>query len=354
MAGEKSEKPTPKRLKDARERGQVARSRELIAALSLLSGTLALAWLGPRLLTSLANRLAAGISRIGDNPLHSMGASDVAAMVVRDTAWLGVVAAPVGFVAAMAAVVANVGQAGWVVASKATRFNWSRLSPASGFAKFAPAQAGVETLKAAIAVTVLGWLGYRIGFQVCVHASELVGMAPTAAGSRAWDAIWQLFWQGGLAMVALAGADYGVQRWRLIKSLKMTRQEVRDEAKSSEGSPEIKSRVRRVQRDMARRRMLKAVKQATVVVTNPTHFAVALEYRRDRMAAPVVVAKGQDYMAQRIRTLAREHGVPIVENVALARALYKTAEVGDAIPAALFGAVAEILAYLVRIKQLML
>jgi flagellar biosynthetic protein FlhB len=134
----------------------------------------------------------------------------------------------------------------------------------------------------------------------------------------------------------------------------MTKQEVRDEGKSSEGSPEIKHRIRKVQREMSRRRMLGAVKEATVVVTNPTHFAVALQYRRDSMAAPMVVAKGRDLVAQRIRTIARESGVPIIENVSLAQALYKGTEVGDAIPGALFGAVAEVLAYLVRIKQLML
>ena len=121
----------------------------------------------------------------------------------------------------------------------------------------------------------------------------------------------------------------------------------------AEGSPEIKARVRRIQRDMARQRMLTAVKQATVVITNPTHYAVALEYRRERMSAPIVVAKGQDLMAARIRAIAREHGVPIVENPPLARTLHKDTEIGDVIPAPLFGAVAEVLAYLVRIKQLM-
>jgi flagellar biosynthetic protein FlhB len=154
--------------------------------------------------------------------------------------------------------------------------------------------------------------------------------------------------------MALGAADYAVQRWRWFMNLKMTRKEVRDDAKGNEGNPEIKARVRRIQRDMARNRMLKSVETATVVITNPTHFAVALEYRRGEMAAPVVVAKGQDHLAARIRTIARERGVPIVENVTLARALYKTADVGQTIPADLFGAVAEILAYLVRLKQLML
>jgi flagellar biosynthetic protein FlhB len=134
----------------------------------------------------------------------------------------------------------------------------------------------------------------------------------------------------------------------------MTRQEVRDEAKSSEGSPEIKARVRRVQREMSKRRMLKSVETATVVVTNPTHFAVALFYERATMSAPIVVAKGADHMAARIKAIAREKGVPTVENVPLAQALYKTAEVGETIPGPLFSAVAEVLAYLVRIKQLVL
>ena len=134
----------------------------------------------------------------------------------------------------------------------------------------------------------------------------------------------------------------------------MTKQEVKDESRMMEGNPEIKGRIRKVQREMARRRMLAAVPEATVVITNPTHIAVALEYHRERMAAPKVVAMGGDLMAERIKTVAREHGVPIVENVPLARALFANAEVGDSIPGDLFEAVAEVLAYLIKLKQLVL
>jgi flagellar biosynthetic protein FlhB len=134
----------------------------------------------------------------------------------------------------------------------------------------------------------------------------------------------------------------------------MTKQEVKDEAKMMEGSPEIKRRVRRAQVEMARRRMMKDIARATVVITNPTHYAVALEYRRETMAAPIVLAKGADHVALRIRAEARSHGVPIIENKPLAQTLFRTAEIGETIPAPLFGAVAEVLAYLVRIKQLML
>ncbi len=157
-----------------------------------------------------------------------------------------------------------------------------------------------------------------------------------------------------VALLMIAAADYGVQRWRHWTSLKMTKQEVRDEAKGEGGSPEMKARVKKVQRDMTRRRMLKAVKTATVVITNPTHYAVALEYNRTVSPAPRVVAKGKDLLAAKIRAAARDAGVPIIENVSLAQALYKGVEVGETIPADLFGAVAEVLAYLVRIKQLML
>jgi flagellar biosynthesis protein FlhB len=152
----------------------------------------------------------------------------------------------------------------------------------------------------------------------------------------------------------VAGADFFLQKWRYTQGLRMTKQEIKDESKMLEGNPEIKGRVRKMQREIARRRMLADVPKATVVITNPTHIAVALEYQRERMAAPKVLAIGGDLMAERIKKVAREHGVPIVENVALARALYANAEVGDSIPGDLFEAVAEVLAYLIKLKQLVL
>ena len=156
------------------------------------------------------------------------------------------------------------------------------------------------------------------------------------------------------ALGILALGDYALQKYRLTSSLKMTKQEVKDEHRMMEGSPENKRRVRTAQVAIARRRMIQDVARATVVITNPTHFAVALEYRRARMAAPMVLAMSADHVALRIRDVARYHGVPIIENKPLAQALFRTAEIGQTIPAPLFGAVAEVLAYLVRIKQLML
>jgi flagellar biosynthetic protein FlhB len=212
----------------------------------------------------------------------------------------------------------------------------------------------VDTLKTIVTATILAALAWRLGREIATDSLRFAWMGPLQSADRGWAASLRMLWQIGLALVAVGAVDFGIQKWRLWSSLKMTTQEVRDEARQNEGSPEIKARVRRIQRDMVRRRMLQAVPKATVVLTNPTHFAVALSYDRSKNAAPVIVAKGRDLIAARIREIAREHSVPIVENPPLTRALYKDCELGDAIPAPLFGAVAEVLAYLIRIKQLVL
>jgi len=354
MSAEKTEQPTHKKLKDARERGQVVRSRDLASAVALTAVTLLLWWMGPTMMSALTTTLSLSLSQLGDRPLDPMTPGDLSAVVWTGLGRLALIAGPVAVTGAVLAAVAQVAQTGWVYSPQAMQLNWGRLNPATGFKRFMPSQAGADTLKAVVAASVLGWVGWRLGMDVCEQAGQLVSMAVPSVAVRAWDVLWRFFWQGGLALLALAAADYGLQYYRVMSQLKMSRQDIRDEAKSNEGSPELKSRVRRVQREMAKRRMLTAVKQSTVVIVNPTHYAVAIEYHRDRMAAPIVVAKGKDHLALRIRQIARENGVPIVENVALARALHAGAEIGESIPAALFGAVAEVLAYLVRIKQLML
>ncbi len=352
--GEKTEQPTQKRLKEARQRGQVARSRDLSVAVSTLALTLALGALGPGIAAAMATRLAAGLRRIGDRPLDVLSPSELAQAVFADGRMVAVTVGPLLAIAAIVGVAGTIGQSGFVFASESIRLNWERLSPSNGLQRLKPSQGGMEFLKAAISIAVLSTITWRILDAQLVDGGVVARMVPGQAAGYAWESIRRLLWQGALAMLTLGFADFLVQRWRTTSALKMTRHEVRDEARSSEGSPEIKARVRQVQREMTKRRMLKAVRTATVVVTNPTHFAVALHYQRATMAAPIVVAKGADHMAARIRAIAREHGVPMVENVPLAQALYKTADVGETIPGPLFGAVAEVLAYLVRIKQLVL
>jgi len=352
--GERTEKPTAKRLKEASERGQVARSRDLSSTLSLAGITLALGWFGLRMAGAVGDRMSYGLSTLSMHAHGNIDPNSLASQLWADGGLLARVDSAPAIVAAVASVMASAAQVGWAYSPKALEINWQRLSPSQGFKRFAPIQSGAELVKALLGMTVIGGVSYVFVRQFYEKAPYLMSMMPAESAAYAWDQLWSLLWRACLALAVLAGADYAFQRWRWMSSLKMTRQEIRDEAKSQDGNPEMKSRIRRIQRDMARKRMLTAVKTATVVVTNPTHFAVALEYRRSEMTAPRVVAKGQDELALRIRKIAREAGVPVVENVALARALYKNAEVGDSIPASLFGAVAEILAYLVRLKQLVL
>jgi len=352
--GDRTEKPTAKRLKDTRERGQLARSRELSGALSFAAATVTLGWFGVRMITALAEQVVAGVARLGEHPTAAIDAPSLAGLMWTHANVLFSVVGPVAAVAGVVSIGASLSQTGWAYSSKIVRFDWNRLNPATGFARLAPSQAIVEVFKSLLGMVVVCSVCYGVIREFQADVPRMLGMAPVDAARYGGGRAWALLWRSSLALVALAAADYGVQYWRWWSQTKMTRQEVRDEARSNEGSPEIKARVRKIQREMTRRRMLNAVKTATVVVTNQTHFAVALTYRRSEMAAPVVVAKGQDLMAARIRSVARKHDVPMVENVSLARALYKTAEIGDAIPAALFSAVAEVLAYLVRIKQLFL
>ena len=354
MSQEKTEQPTGKRLHDAREKGQVARSRDLALAAASVAATIALAKLGSRLVTGMADQLARALGHLGDAPLKTLTPGDINSSVIHGA---GVIAWLVGPIA-LSTMVVGVGmhgfQGGWSFAPGALHLNWSRLNPANGLKRFGLMQSGAETLKTIVAVTVITYLSWHIVEAVMADSVRMAWQTPLGAAMLAWDHSDSLLWRVACGLGVLALGDYALQRYRLMSSLKMTKQEVRDEAKMMDGSPEIKRRVRRAQMEMTRRRMMRDVARATVVITNPTHYAVALEYRREKMVAPIVLAKGADEVALRIREMARSHGIPIIENKPLAQTLHRTAEIGETIPAPLFGAVAEVLAYLVRIKQLML
>jgi flagellar biosynthetic protein FlhB len=354
MSQERTEKPTKKKLKEARERGQIARSRDLALAAASVAATIALARFGARLIVGLTERLSGELAHFGDAPMRTVTSGDLTQLIVSGGLLLGSLVSPI----ALATMVAGVGmhgfQGGWSFSPGALQLNWSRLNPANGVKKLGMMQTGADTAKTLVTVSMIGFLAWKAVHGVVEDSVRMAWLGPVGAAMLGWehaeDLLWQVAW--GLGLFALG--DYGLQYYRTMSQLKMTRQEVADEAKSSEGNAEVKGKMRRIQRDMARRRMIADVAQATVVITNPTHFAVAIEYRRESMAAPRVLAKGQDHLALKIREAAREHGVPIMENKPLAQALYKTAEVGQTIPAELFSAVAEVLAYLIRIKQLML
>jgi flagellar biosynthetic protein FlhB len=354
MSGERTEKPTAHKLKEARKQGQIARSRDLAIAAASVASTLAMAYTGSRLIGGLMDALRSSLDSFGNAPLRDVEPTELGALMLRSALQMATLVGPLALVTMVAAVGMHGFQGGWSFAPGALRLNWSRLNPSTGAKRLSFSQSGVETLKTILVCAIVATLTWQALRSALTEAPRFPWMTPADAAAATWSHLEALLLRAGWFLGAIALADYGWQRFRLLQSMKMTRQEVKDEVRQNEGSGEVKGRIRRLQREMSKRRMLRDIARATVVITNPTHFAVALEYQRESMVAPKVLAKGADHLALKIRERAMQHGVPVIENKPLARSLYASAEIGDTIPAPLFAAVAEVLAYLVRIKRLIL
>lgn len=354
MADDRTELPTTRRIQEARRRGQIARSQDLTQAAGLASALVAIGLVGRHMVEGLATALAQGIGRLATEAGREVEPGEATGLAIRAAMTIGLLVGPVALAAAGGVFAAQVAQSGWNVATEALQLNFGKLNPANGFKRFGIKQGGIQTLKALAIVGVVFYLAWPFIDQLTRDSQHLVLIGPLAAAAETWGAVRGLLWKTVVLFVALGASDYLWQKYQWTESLRMTKQEVKDDMRMQEGSPEVKGRIRKVMAEAFRRRMMAAVPNATVVITNPTHFAVALEYSRAKNAAPVVLAKGQGFLAQKIKAVARDAGVPMVENVPLAQALYKTVDVGQAIPANLFEAVAEVLAYLIRLKQLTL
>jgi flagellar biosynthetic protein FlhB len=344
---ERTERPTPKRLEDARKRGEVPRSRDLGAALITLSGGVALYLLGGLVGGHLLRLMERSFSF---TPAQAFDPSQMipALMDAALQGFIGVV--PILGVVLAAAVLGPLLIGGWNFSAEALELKWERLDPVAGFGRIFSIRGLIELGKSlarvAVVVTVsiivlrsqfdeFALLAVEPTRASIAHACALMGMAFIALG-------------GSLALIALI--DVPLSLWQHQRSLRMTRQEMRDESKDVEGNPEIRGRVRRVQQEMSRRRMMQEVPTADVILTNPTHYAVALRYDEDRMRAPIVVAKGSDLIALKIREIGTAHRVPIVEAPPLARALHASCDLGDEIPARLYAAVAQVLTYVYQLR----
>ena len=344
---ERTERATPKRLREARERGQVARSRELGSAALLTTGAATLLLAGGHMGERTAALMRDALSLRG----AELGRPEALLARLADALAAGyLTAAPLLVVAVVAAVAATLAVGGWVFSGQAVAFRPEKLDPVKGLKRIFSVQGLVELFKAvakfalvlAVAVATLAW-----------EAPEILGLADEplpAALAHAGRLFAMTFLLLAAALVLIAAADVPFQIWNHARQLRMTRQEVKDELKDTEGRPEVRSRIRQIQRQLAQQRMMAEVPKADVVVTNPTHYAVALRYEEGRRAAPVVVAKGADLVALRIRALAREAGVPVLELPPLARALYRSTDLGREIPAALYVAVAQVLAYVYQVR----
>jgi flagellar biosynthetic protein FlhB len=347
-AQERTLEPTAKRLEDARREGQIPRSRELAHLLVLGAGAGALFLLAAPLLRSSTEIIGRGLT------FNAALATDPARMTGRlgELTAAGLLTAlPVLAVLLLAAFAAPLSIGGWIFAPQNAAPKFERISPLAGFGRMLSLPALMELVKVLIVAVLLGAVG---AWYVLTHLDNFAALAHEALpmGLAHFGTLLAVAFGLLVATLALTAAiDVPFQIFHHRSKLKMTLEEVKKEQKETEGDPHIKGRIRQQQREMARKRMMAAVPKADVVVTNPTHFAVALKYMEGRHRAPVVVAKGVDEVAEKIKALAAEHNVPQLEAPPLARALYRHVELGAEIPAALYTAVAQVLAYVFQLKR---
>ncbi len=344
---EKTESATPQRLEKAREEGNVPRSRELATFTMLMAAGSGIWFSGDKLIRQLESTLVSGLS------FERAQAFDMSALLAHLGASLGdllLVFAPIALLLIIVALVTPAIIGGWLFSIKSLQPNFGRMNPIKGLGNLVSSNAAVEFGKAIAKTILVGVVASLVIWQqkdaVLALSVESLHEGSAHLGSLLWISFITI--TGALGVIVLIDAPYQVLHH--ANKLKMTRQEVRQEAKESDGDPQIKAKIRAQQREMARRRMMSEVPTADVVVTNPTHYAVALKYSDGAMRAPKVVAKGADEVAAKIRELAGANNVPLLEAAPLARALYRHAELGDEIPEALYTAVAEVLAYVFQLR----
>ncbi len=343
---DRTEAPTPRRRQEARERGEIARSPELNTAVGLIVAFALLKSVGPAVSDRLGAVLADLLSQSG-SMLESP--ETLRTLLLGLTVPIGLSVAPFAVGLMAAGFASSAVQVGFNVSSHYLKPNWGRLNPLAGLKRMFSSQSLVELGKQILKVTLIGFIAYSALQGKADGFMALSRMELRASVYFLWTTVGELGTRVGMVMLVLALADYAYQRRQHDKKLRMTKQEVIEEMKRYE-NPFIRSRIRQQQRRMAMQRMMAAVPTADVVITNPTHLAVALKYDGGKMGAPVVVAKGQRLVAERIRDLARANGVPLVERRPLAQALFKMVVVGMEVPEELYQAVAEVLAFIYGLK----
>ena len=345
--GEKTEQPTPRRLEDALKKGQIARSAEVQTAFVLLGGVAALAFSGQEIWRQLVGSTVISLGHLHDTPLS---ADALQGYAVTGVLVLLKCVGPVLLATALSGLLAGAIQNRFNTASEALTPDWNRLNPVEGFKRVFSARAFVPSMVSLAKLAVIIGLTYSevvniLNDPIFTNSVDVARMTTFLAESSM-----RIFVRVSLALLVIAAGDYGYQWWRTQRDLMMTKEELKEELKNTEGNQQIKA-ARRRRRAVSKKKMLADVPTADVVVTNPTHIAVALRYNRKTMRAPRVVAKGIRMNAEQIREVARQHQVPIIENKPLARMLFRHARVGGEIPASLYAAVAEVLAWVYRVNR---
>ncbi|MBQ9566093.1 MAG: flagellar biosynthesis protein FlhB [Synergistaceae bacterium] len=345
---ERTEPATPHKRDKIRKEGRVCTSKDLSAAVEILTGLLGILVLGPITCGALLELITFSVRFMGDQALLQDGWLYLLSWeAIKDyfLSWL-----PLGALIALFAVATLVCQVGFAMTGEPFKPNFGRLNPISGMKKIISLRSIVELLKGLLKCSLFAIVIYTAIRNYLPVASKTMQM-PLEVGSAAfWDMLWTLAMRLAMMLLVMAFVDYLYQKWEFERSIRMSKQEIKEEYKQMEGDPQVKSKIRQKQREMAKNRMMADVPKADVVITNPTTLAIALSYDRAIMGAPQVVAKGRGYLAQRIRELAQASKVPVIENKPLAWALYEGVEVGEEIPEDLYRGVAEILAMVYRLR----
>jgi flagellar biosynthetic protein FlhB len=349
FAQERTEPATPRKRRREREEGRVAKSNDLDAAVIILVGLFVVLVLGNWMKDGLVENIRSVIRYMGDRAFHqsdwgmTLGLESLKRFLVI---W-----GPVALASGLSAFAVVVSQVGFELTTKPLTPRFDRLNPVSGMKKILSLRSIAEMVKGLFKASLFGIVLYSALKNETAGFIEAIRYPVDSGIGVIADRVWALCAKFAFLLLVIALFDYVYQRWEFERSIRMSKQEIKEEYKQMEGDPMLKSKIRQKQREIARKRMMAAVPKADVVITNPTTLAIALQYDRKVMEAPEVVAKGKGFLARRIRAIAEESGVPVIENVPLARALYRELEIGDSIPESLYKAVAEVLAFVYRIKR---
>jgi flagellar biosynthetic protein FlhB len=345
---DKTEEPSPKKLREAREKGQVVQSREVNTWIMLFTAALLFAWAGVWLCSNLTTLLSQFIARPETFPADGRSLTEITFRTFLESAkYLGVIL----IVLFIAALLSGLAQVGPLYTTETLKPSLDKINPMKGFKRIFGGKAWIEFIKAFCKMLLIAVVTTVALIPIFSEAPGMVGISIPSMMDILRHETKGLFISVLAILFVLAVADYAVQYFQMMKQLRMSKQELRDEYKQTEGDPHIKSKLRELRLQRARKRMMAAVPSADVVITNPTHFSIALEYKQDGNSAPIVVAKGQDNIALKIREIAKENNVPIVQNAPLARAMYDSVDLDQEIPEEHYKAVAEIISYVFSLKR---
>lgn len=349
MPGEKTEKATPKRKQEERKKGNVLISREIGVVFTLLAIFFALQMMMPgiyqRLQASTVDYFSMGAR------VDAINQATLSNFFLNGCVLFALTALPLLLITTAVDVVITMGQTRMLYSTESIQWKWDRMNPIAGFKRLFSLRSIVELLKAAMKISILGYIIYGEFREALRVLPRLMDMTIVAVAAYTGNLILSIVWKAGAVFVVLAAADYFYQWWDFERKLRMSKQEVKDEYKETEGDPQVRSRQRARRQEAARRRMMSAVPDADVVIRNPTHYAVALKYNPDKNQAPVVVAKGMDHLALRIIRLATEHEVYVMENKPLARSLFEEVDLDQEVPESFYQAIAEVLAFVYNLKE---